>query len=113
MNPVIYSTEFYCKVCEKPAKINLHSDDPDFPVNDQTKKEVMSLGQHYHWVDNHQLCAICGKFVRTGDGIHELDLIQNEVMQGEIHPDYIKAEIHPDRGLLTVHKECSKQMFAE
>ncbi len=112
MKPIIYTTEFYCKVCDKPAKINLHSDDQDFPINDQTKKEVMSWGQHYHWVENHQLCAICGKLVHTGDGIHELNLIRSEVMRGDVHPDYIKADIHSNRGLLTVHVDCSQEMFS-
>ena len=111
MKEVIYTTEFPCKVCEKPARINLMSDDPDFPVDDKVKAEVLEWGQHYHWVDNHQLCAICGKFVQTGVGTNELNLIQTEVMQGDVHPDYIKATIHPDRGLLTVHSNCSKEMF--
>ena len=51
--------------------------------------------------------------MRTGESTNELDLIQNEVMRNEIHPDYIKADIHPDRGLLTVHKECAQKMFSE
>ena len=112
MGPVIYTTEFYCKVCEKPSQINLHSND-NLPITDKVKEDVLMWGQHYHWVDNHQLCAICGKFVRTGVGTNELDLIQNEVMRGDVHPDYIKADIHPDRGLLTVHKECAQKMFAQ
>jgi hypothetical protein len=111
MDRIIYSTEFYCKLCEKPAKIDLHSTDSSFTVTDKIKADVLEWGQHYHWVDNHQICAICGKFVDTDK--KELDLIQVEVMQGDVHPLYTKWDTYPERGLLTVHKECSKKMFAK
>lgn len=113
MEPIIYSTEFYCKLCKLPTKINLHSAESNFPITDKVKEDVLTWGQHYHWVDNHQVCAICGKLVRTGEGTNELDLIQTETMRGDVHPLYIEWDIHPDRGLLTVHKDCAQQMFAE
>jgi hypothetical protein len=109
---VVYTTKFDCYRCKAPVTIRLLSDDSNFQITDRVKEEVDYWGKHYHWVDNHQICAICGKLVVGGSG--ELDLIQTELMlRDNIHPLYLEWELNPDRGLLTVHKACSKKMFAE
>jgi len=113
MKQIVYSTSFYCHRCENDTTINLFSDDSDFEITEEVKKETESWGKHYHWVDNHQICAICGELVETRGDKHDLDLIQTEVMRGAVHPLYLKWELNPDRGLLTVHKECSKKMFSD
>ena len=108
---IVYSTEFYCKRCKKPSAIHLYSEDPDFPITEKVKKEVEDWGKHYHWVHNHQICAICGELVESGKG--DLNLIQTEVMLKDVHPLYIEWERYPDRGLLTVHSGCADKMFSE
>lgn len=112
MKALVYSTDFYCKRCKARSPINLYSDDSNFKISERIKDEVEYWGKHYHWVRNHQICAICGNLVVGGKG--ELNLIQTEVMQQEdIHPLYIEWEKNPERGLLTVHKACSEKMFVE
>lgn len=106
---IVYSTEFFCFRCKKPAIINLYSDDPSLELTDSFKKEVEGWGKHYHWVDNHQICAICGELVVSGS--EELNLIQTEVMLSDVHPLYIEWNKDPEHGLLTVHNTCSQAMF--
>ncbi len=112
MDSIIYSTEFDCKLCKKPATINLYSKDNLLAITDDVKDEVLQWAQHYHWIQNHQVCAICGELVRSGEGTNDLDLIQTETIRGDIHPRYIQWQTNPDRGLLTVHSDCSKRMFS-
>jgi endogenous inhibitor of DNA gyrase (YacG/DUF329 family) len=63
---------------------------------------------HHHWCNQHRLCAICGKYVRSGpDG--DLQCAINDGIK--IHPDYTEegfrkvAPNDPSR-LLIVHRQC-------
>lgn len=41
--------------------------DSTFPINKDEEKEAQEWGEHFHWVDHHRRCAICGELVVSGN----------------------------------------------
>lgn len=105
MQQIIYTSKFYCELCKKDLPIQLYGDhDSSFTASDEP--ELIDWAKHYHWIDYHRVCAICGKLVLPG----ELELaINNGSIQ--IHTDYTDEYEKVKRGnefgsLLIVHEAC-------
>lgn len=102
---LVLKTKIHCKICDKVVPIHLFSNEPDFMEKFPSfEEEVKDYGDWMHWVHTHQLCAICGKLVESG----ELDLVFEKDYRGRVNDQYTKSLKYPDRGLLTVHSTCLK-----
>jgi len=100
---VIYKIVEHCECCDQDVTIRLNSDDPDFLKKAPSlKKEILPTGMHEHWVNNHQICAKCGKLVKSG----HLTRIREKDTSWPVDKTYLKwvAPKHPYS--LIVHKEC-------
>lgn len=102
MAEIIYRGKFYCPICKRDIAVPLLGD-PSFEINEQVRQDVKQWGKHYHWIDNHRCCAICGKLVKSDD--LELLVDDGSVM---VHEAYNEEYKKPTRGLLIVHKECAE-----
>lgn len=107
MQQIIYTSKFYCELCQKDVPISLYgSSDSTFSSNDES--ELIEWARHFHWIDNHRVCAICGKLVRSKLG--ELKVAVNDgkiVIHEDYTRDYKKVETGDRFGhLLIVHANC-------
>ena len=72
MQTVIYNSKFFCKYCNKdvvePVYGYLGS---TFPENEEEVQAAKEWCEHFHWIDYHRRCAVCGEIVIGG----ELNLI--------------------------------------
>lgn len=105
---IVYRTEFYCEICGGKRPFNVWGDGSiNFDrESNEYKEEVLEWGKHFHWTDNHRLCAVCGKYVKSGD----LDVAVNDGSI-EIHKDYTDEYKKVEQGnrfghLLIVHPRC-------
>lgn len=107
MQKIIYVTKFYCELCKKERPVHLYGDiGSSFTSDDEP--ELIVWAKHYHWIDFHRVCAVCGKIVKSGD----LELAFNDGNM-RIHTDYTdeyKKVSQSDRGghLLIIHTGCVK-----
>lgn len=103
---VIYRTKFHCKFCKKDIALNVYGSDENVDgQNNEFDKEVKEWGEHYHWIDTHRRCALCGGLVTSDD----LELLVNDG-KIRIHKEYeaqTYEETHKGQ-LLTVHGKCIK-----
>jgi hypothetical protein len=104
MQHIIFTSKFYCELCKQEVSIPLFGDnDSSFTPNDEP--ELIEWGRHYHWIDFHRVCAVCGKIVKSGD----LELAINDGMI-KIHKDYTNHYKRIEQGnrgpLLIVHEGC-------
>jgi len=105
MQTIIYTTKYYCELCKKELVVNLYGErDSSFTSNDEP--ELIEWAKHFHWIDNHRVCAICGELVISED----LDMAIND---GGIHihknyTDHYEKVKPKDvfMSLLMVHKAC-------
>lgn len=112
MQEIVFVTKYYCEICKKERLLRVHGDEYariDRDHDKEYKEEVIEWGKHYHWIDCHRICAICGKIVISG----ELDLLENDG-RIEIHKDYTDEYRKVEPGdkfghLLMVHKKCVKE----
>lgn len=98
---IVYKSKFYCKFCKKEIPISVHGEG-DFIGDNETEREVKEWGEHYHWIEKHQNCTLCGKLVQGED----LELLIDD---GKIRiSDNYNGESYLGNktGLLTVHKKC-------
>lgn len=107
MAKIIYRDKFFCPICKRDVKIRLFGE-PTLEINEALKQDVKEWGKHYHWIDHHRYCAICGDIVKSGD--LEL-LIDNGAIK--IHGKYNEWYKKPTRGLLIVHKRCIKKTVSK
>lgn len=105
MQQIIYTSNFYCKLCKKDLPVQLYGDrDSSFAAVDEP--ELIEWAKHYHWIDYHRVCAICGKLVLSGN----LELaLNNRTIQ--IHKNYTDEYERVKQGdqfgqLLIVHEAC-------
>lgn len=110
MQKIIYTTKFFCRFCKKEIPVSVYGDmGSTFPESDQEKEEALEWGKHYHWIDNHRRCAICGEKVISGkqDEPEGLNLLVNEG-QVQIHSRYEAETMENAHGaqLLIVHNKC-------
>lgn len=108
MQQIIYTTKYYCELCKKELIVNLYGEhDSNFTADDEP--ELIEWARHFHWIDNHRVCALCGRLVVS----EELDLAENDGSI-QIHEDYTDhyEKVNPKekfRQLLTVHVACIKE----
>lgn len=105
MQKVIYTGKFICELCNKEIAMPVYGDSAS-TFTPQEKLECVDWCRHFHWIDFHRACAICGKIVRSG----ELELAVNDG-KIKIHKDYTdeykKVEQNNRLGhLLIVHENC-------
>lgn len=117
MNSVIYQTTFYCNLCKSNIPLQVYGNiDSSYPADKREEKEAVEWGEHYHWIDNHRRCAICGELVVGGKqkGPDQLTLVVNE-NQVEIHERYAKETLNQAHNgqLLIVHSGCVKIFLSE
>ena len=105
MQKIIYTGKFYCELCKKEVTTPVYGDTAPEP---QEEAEWIDMCRHFHWIDFHRICAVCGKIVLSGD--LELAVNNGEI---KIHPDYtdeyrrVKYGHHLGQ-LLIVHEKCIK-----
>jgi len=113
MKSIIYTTSFYCKFCKKKITTHVYGDSgSDFPANKEEERDAIEWGKHFHWIDHHRRCAICGELVISGeqDEPESLNLMFND--EGlKIHSKYLSQTLEKaHKGqLLVVHNKCSKE----
>lgn len=105
MTKIIFTGKFYCELCKKEIVMPLYGV-CDLKLSSQEKTEAVDWMRHFHWTDNHRLCAICGEYVPSG----KLDLIINDG-KTPIHQNYTDEYLKIKRGnkfdsLLIVHTGC-------
>lgn len=107
MQRIIYTAKYYCELCKKEQTVHLYGEyDSNFTADEEP--ELIDWARHYHWIDNHRLCARCGKLVLSG----ELDLAINDG-GFQIHKDYTDhyEKVRPREKpgpLLIIHSNCVK-----
>jgi len=111
MSRIIFTSKFYCELCKKELPIQLYGDiNSSFTPEDEP--ELIDWTRHFHWTDNHRVCAICGELVKSGS----LEVMINE--KGiKIHKDYTDEYKKIEQGdefgpLLIVHEDCVKKKNA-
>ena len=107
MQRIIYITKFFCELCNADIPAHLYGDaDSSFTPEDEP--ELIDWSRHFHWTDNHRVCAVCGKYV----GGEDLELLVNDG-KVRIHEAYTDEYRKIERGekfgpLLIVHESCIK-----
>jgi len=101
---IVFTGKFYCKICKKEISIPVCGDE-DFIVDNETEREVKEWGEHYHWIGNHQKCALCGKLVQGEDLELLVDDGKVKISDGYNGESYIGGKT----GLLTGHKKCIEE----
>lgn len=105
MQKVIYTEKFRCELCLKEIVMPVYGDSIANFTSEE-KLECVDWCRHFHWIDFHRTCAICGEIVVSGD----LDLAVN-TGKIEIHSNYTDEYRIIKRGqrfgpLLIVHEKC-------
>lgn len=107
MQQIIYTSQFSCELCNKNLPVQLYGDrDSSFTAGDEP--ELVDWAKHYHWIDYHRVCAVCGKLVLSGD--LELALNSRAIKIHEDYTDEYKKVKWGDQfgHLLIVHEACIK-----
>jgi len=105
MQRIIFTTKYYCELCKKEQTVHLYGDSSsNFSPNEEP--ELVGWARHFHWIDRHRICAICGDLVISG----ELDLAVNDGSIN-IHNTYTGHYKNIQQGdkfghLLIVHERC-------
>lgn len=105
MQHIIFSTKYYCELCKRELVLHLYGEDESL-ITKEDEPEVIEWARHYHWIDNHRVCAICGKIVKS----NELELMVNDG-KVVIHEDYTDEYKKVQKGerfgsMLIVHEDC-------
>ena len=105
MQHIIYTAKYFCEICNKEQDTYVYRD-YGTTITKEEEPEAIEWAKHFHWIDRHRLCAICGKLVLSDD----LELLVNDG-KIKIHKDYtdeyMKAKRHERFGnLLIVHRTC-------
>ncbi len=88
---------FYCKYCKKDIGARVYTDNPKLVLD--YKDEAVDMVENFHWYDHHYNCAVCGKWIPSG----ERELAFADSYPKPIHPTY---NIDARDGLLRVHRQC-------
>ena len=105
MQKIIFTTKYYCELCKNEQVVHLYgSPDSSFTKNDEP--ELIEWARHYHWIDAHRVCAVCGKLVQS----NQLELMVNDGKVA-IADNYTDEYKRVERGnkfgnLLIVHERC-------
>ncbi len=92
--------------CKKELPLDVYGSDVSASEDKEFDKEVKEWGEHYHWIDAHRRCAICGELVTSDD----LELLVNDG-KTNIHEEYLNQTYEKSHKghLLTVHGKCIKE----
>ena len=109
MQKVVYIGKFYCELCKKEIATPVYGDSAPEP---QEVAEWVDMCRHFHWIDFHRVCAVCGKILKSG----ELELAVNDG-RIKIHKDYTdeyeKIKQNNRSGhLLMLHDGCLSKQHA-
>ena len=78
----------------------------DRDIDKEYQEKVIKWGKHYHWIDFHRVCAVCGKLIKSG----ELESVMNDgkiSIKDNYTDEYKKVKQDDKFGhLLMVHKKC-------
>ena len=95
-----------CPSCKKDLSLPVYG--LEEPVAPSVLDEAREWLRWQHWCNVHRLCAVCGKYVRSGES-GDLECAVNDGKIA-IHPNYNDYFRSVDRGdigrLLYVHKSC-------
>ncbi len=105
MQQVIHTTKFHCELCNKEIVMPVYGDQV-VSLTSEDETEFIDWCRHFHWIDFHRVCAICGEIVRSGS----LELSFNDGGIN-IHPKYTDHYQKIRQGdrhghLLIVHEKC-------
>ena len=111
---IVFVTKYYCEICGKERVIRVFGDKFSRSYRDEEyEREVIKWAKHYHWVDSHRVCAVCGKIVKAG----ELGIMVNNgniKIHDEYTDEYKKNKQGDNLGhLLIVHEKCLEKMKLE
>lgn len=112
MQKIIFITKYYCQLCKKDQVVNIYGE-PNSVFTPEEEPELIKWAKHYHWVDTHRTCALCGKLVLS----NELELLVNEgnvFIHKNYTDEYEKIKGNDSFGhLLIVHEKCLKISHAK
>ena len=77
---LVWETTFWCDWCEARGKDvvgKVYREESDEPLPEEEKAKVLDLLKHYHQIDNHTTCWICGKHIKPHE-IAGVDWVDNE-----------------------------------
>lgn len=105
MQEIIFTTKYYCELCKTELAVHLYGTQ-DSSFTPQNEPELIEWAKHFHWIDNHRVCAICGKIVKSGN----IELVVNDG-RVDIHRNYTAEYKKVEKGdkfgyLLISHKRC-------
>lgn len=105
MQQIVYTGKFYCELCKKNILTPVYGDSAPEP---KEEADWIDMCKHFHWINLHRVCAICGKIIQSGD----LELAFNDG-KINIHKNYTDEYRKVDKGnktenLLIVHLRCLK-----
>ena len=106
MQKIVYTGKFLCELCKKEVSMPVYGDSSPAP---EDVTEWIDWCRHFHWIDFHRVCAVCGKILKSG----ELELAINDGKL-KINRGYTDEYETVKRGnkmgpLLMVHDECVNQ----
>lgn len=108
MQKIIFVSKYYCELCKKEQIVHLYGDS-NCNFSQSEEPELIEWARHFHWIDRHRVCAICGGLVISGD----LDLAVNDG-KINIHDTYTDYYLNIQQGnkfghLLIVHENCIQE----
>lgn len=93
--------DYYCEICKKDIVARVWANNPDLVM--KHKGDAIYWIKNYHWYDNHYNCAVCGKWIPSG----ERELISEKDLTVPVHKNYNFTDRH---GLMRVHKKCAEKL---
>jgi hypothetical protein len=95
--------EEICEICKTIIPIEVFSERTEEELYEDYKlfKDYI---ENLHWYNYHYICAICGKWIPSG----ERELLYGELLNTKFHKDYIPE----NNGVERVHKKCMEKLIA-
>lgn len=91
-----------CVICKSEIPIEIYSDRTEEQLREDYKI-IRDFIENSHWYNNHYNCAICGKWIPSG----ERELLYGELLNITFHEDYIPE----NNGVERVHEKCMKKLI--
>jgi len=113
---VVLKGTFDCPVCKRDLVFQVFGEaTPGVAVHfkdGRVKKEATEFARHHHWCDVHRVCAVCGKYVASGEsGDLECAVNDGSIRIHTDYNDYFEKIERGDMGrLLIVHRGCMERM---
>lgn len=105
MQKIIFTTKYYCELCKREQVVHLYgASDSSFTKGDEP--ELIEWARHYHWIDSHRGCAICGQLVKSDELV--LMINDGKVTIQDNYTDEFRKVRQGNRfgNLLIVHRKC-------